>query len=506
MDERLPLFGPFALDVARGCLLRAGDPVHLRPQSYRVLEYLVRHRGRLVGKDTLIEHVWQGRAVGDDSLVQCLRDVRLALDDAGARVVRTIRGRGYIFEPPAQPVPLAAEPSTPSRVPVEADEHAERGAAAIDAPRHTSTSPTPPPSRWALPRSTAAIATLLAVAAAAMAYVLLARPSARSAAFDSVAVLPFVNESTDADSEYLADGGTESLINTLAQVQGLSVKPRSAVFRFRGTDLPPQRLAEELSVDAIVYGRVVREGPQLTVSMSLVDGRTGNQLWGERYTQELTALAAMQHEIAVDVARKLQRRLIGADAETLASGYTPAADAYLLYLRGRYHNQRSNEGDMRTAIDFYGRAVDADPQYALAHAGLAEAYRALSIVGEAPSSEAFPRARSAALRALALDDRLAEAHRARLDHLFVRLELDCRRAGTPARHRAQSGEQRRAPGVRASALEPGAPRRGGPRGIEGPRARAALAHRQCARGPVPLLRGQARGCRAALSEDAGDRA
>jgi tetratricopeptide (TPR) repeat protein len=182
------------------------------------------------------------------------------------------------------------------------------------------------------------------------------------------------------------------------------------VFGYKGTTLSPQQIAAELHVQALIYGRVARRAGQLTIYLSMVDGRTGNQLWGEQYSGAIDALPALERQIAEGVARGLQVDRSGRSAVPLTPGYTPTNDAYLLYLRGQFHRFRSNDADLQTAIDFYTRAIEADPTYAPAHAGLAEAYRARSIVGPVSSMEAFPRARNAAMRALELDDRLIEAH------------------------------------------------------------------------------------------------
>jgi TolB-like protein/DNA-binding winged helix-turn-helix (wHTH) protein/Flp pilus assembly protein TadD len=399
--EKVHLFGEYMLDMARGCLLRGSEVVHLRPQSYEVLKYLVEHRGRLIGKEKLIEEVWRGRAVTDDSLVQCLRDVRQALGDRRGQYVRNVRGRGYIFDAGTavaearEPLPIRTEQVDIVRVVVEEEEPVFRRLR--DGRRHVS-----PP--------VAGLLSITVVALVAGAAWLRSSRSPDSPRIESIAVLPFVNESGDSDAEYLSDGITESLINSLSRLPELSVKARSSVFRYKGREIEPQQIAAELSVEAILTGRAVQRGDDLTLYLSLVDGRTGNQLWGDEYVRKLTDVVVLQREIARDVSQKLQARLSGADQPTLAKDYTANADAYLLYLRGLYHSRKSTQSEIRKGIHFYQQAVQRDPTYALAYAGLADAHRALSIVGDLPSQEAYSQAKAAAVRALEIDPDLPEAH------------------------------------------------------------------------------------------------
>jgi len=251
---------------------------------------------------------------------------------------------------------------------------------------------------------------VLLLAAISFGYWLYTNRASNAAAIESIAVLPFVNASGNAEVEYLSDGMTESLINNLSQLPHLSVKARSSVFRYKGREVEPQQVAKELSVQAILNGRLVQRGDDLTLYLSLVDARNGNQLWGEQYNRKLTDLVALQSEIARDVSQKLRARLSGADEQKLAKNYTENVEAYQLYLKGRYFwNKRTPEGDQKS-IEYFGQAIETDPNYALAFVGLADAYSSLPFVSEAPPKEAFPKAKAAAIRAIEIDDTLAEAH------------------------------------------------------------------------------------------------
>jgi len=249
---------------------------------------------------------------------------------------------------------------------------------------------------------------LTIVAASTVGYFYFASQNTRQ--IESIAVLPFQNASGNADVEYLSDGMTESLISSLSQLPKLSVKARSSVFRYKGKDVNPQTVGNELSVQAVLLGRIVQHGERLTLSFELVDARTENVIWSEQYNRKQTELLALQNEIARDVADKLRVKLSGADAQRLAKNYTANAEAYQLYLRGRFYLNKRTPKDIEKSVDYFNQAIAVDPNYALAYAGLADAYALLSNYQAAPPREAMPKAKEAALKALSLDNDLAEAH------------------------------------------------------------------------------------------------
>ncbi|MCA1602435.1 MAG: protein kinase [Acidobacteria bacterium] len=230
------------------------------------------------------------------------------------------------------------------------------------------------------------------------------------AAIESMAVLPFVNESGNIEIEYLSDGITESLINSLSQLPNLAVKSRSSVFRYKGKGVEPQQIGTALSVQAILNGRFTQRGDDLTLYLSLVDARTGNQIWGEQYNRKLKDLVSLQSEIARDVSQKLRARLSGADEQKLAKNYTESVEAYQLYLKGRYHTLKLIPAEVQTGISYLQQAIEIDPSYALAYVELAHAYSAFGLSGDMPPTEVFPKAKTAAQKAVKIDDTLAEAH------------------------------------------------------------------------------------------------
>jgi TolB-like protein len=229
---------------------------------------------------------------------------------------------------------------------------------------------------------------------------------------DSIAVLPFVNASDNPDIDYLSDGITESLINNLSQVPKLSVKARSSVFTYKGKEISPQQVAKDLSVQAIVNGRVVQRGDQIQLNVELVDARTGNQIWGDHYTRKMTDLVQLQNEIVRDVSGRLKTRLSGTDQQKITKNYTENTEAYQLYLRGRYHWNRRTPDEIKKSVEYFQQAIDKDPTYALAYAGLADAYILMPDYGVDLPKNAYPIARSAAQKAIEIDPSLAEAHNA----------------------------------------------------------------------------------------------
>jgi serine/threonine protein kinase/Tfp pilus assembly protein PilF len=227
---------------------------------------------------------------------------------------------------------------------------------------------------------------------------------------ESIAVMPFVNESGNADVEYLSDGMTETLINSLSKIPNLSVKARSSVFRYKGKELDPKKIAAELKVQAILTGRIIQRGDQLTLNLELIDVQTENLLWGNRYERRSSELVTLQSEIARDVSNKLKSQLSGADVVKVEKTYTADAQAYQLFLKGRFYGSKRTAKDAQRAIEYYQQAVAIDPKFALAFAGLAEANWFLALYSYPQVNELIPRSRELALKALELDNSLAEPH------------------------------------------------------------------------------------------------
>ena len=233
---------------------------------------------------------------------------------------------------------------------------------------------------------------------------------ARGEAIDSLAVLPFANASADPNSEYLSDGITESIINSLSQLPSLRVMARTTVFRYKGKEIDPQKVGQDLGVRAVLSGRLLQRGDTLIVRAELMDVAKGSQLWGGQYNRKAADVFALQEDLSKEISEKLRLRLTGEEKQRLTKRYTEDAEAYQLYLKGRYHwNKLAPEGSQK-AIEYFQHAIDKDPNYALAYAGLADTYIQLSFLTLLPPREVMPKAKTAAVKALELDDRLAEAH------------------------------------------------------------------------------------------------
>ena len=230
---------------------------------------------------------------------------------------------------------------------------------------------------------------------------------------NSVAVLPFANDSGNPDLEYVSDGITEGIIDRLSGLPNLKVISRTSAFRYKQREIEPQKVARELGVETLVMGRVIQRGDNLSVSAELVDAREDKQLWGERYSGKLADITSVQQEIANAVSGNLRGGLTSEDKTRLNKPSTTNAEAYQLYLKGRYHANQATAAELRKGIEYFQQAIGKDPGYALAYAGLADSYSALGGGWQyLPPSDTLPNAKAAAMKALQLDDTLAEAHAA----------------------------------------------------------------------------------------------
>jgi eukaryotic-like serine/threonine-protein kinase len=231
-------------------------------------------------------------------------------------------------------------------------------------------------------------------------------------AIDSLAVLPLVNDGSDANAEYLSDGITECIINSLSKLPKLRVVPRSTVFRYKGQQDDLQEIGRELGVRAVFAGRVLLIDDSLIVKTELVDIANEAQIWGEQYRREMTDIFTLQGEIAEDISEKLRLKLSGEEKKRIAKHYTENTEAYQHYLKGRYFvTTKRTEEWIKKGIEYFQKAIDLDPNYALAFSGVAEAYGFLaSSTGGWSPRKAYPKAKAAALKALELDDELGEAH------------------------------------------------------------------------------------------------
>lgn len=227
---------------------------------------------------------------------------------------------------------------------------------------------------------------------------------------DSLAILPFANISGNPDMEYLGDGITESLINNLSQLPRLRVMARTTVFTYKGRSVDPRRVGKEMNVRAVLTGKLNRIGDTLLIQGELVDASDGSQLWGEQYSEKFTDILTVQGIISKQIAEKLRHKLTGEQEKLLTKAQTANSDAYQLYLKGLYFRNKRTPDGLLKSIGFYQQAIATDPNYALAYAGLASTISTQVMVSDAAPKECFPKAKEAALKALQIDDSLADAH------------------------------------------------------------------------------------------------
>jgi TolB-like protein/DNA-binding winged helix-turn-helix (wHTH) protein/Flp pilus assembly protein TadD len=389
-------FGPYRLDASARVLLRGGAVVPLTPKALEILAVLVRNRGELVSKEELMKAVWPDAFVEEGSLTQNISILRKVLgpDAEGGPYIETMAKRGYRFVAQARVVDRnGGEPALP-------------GTAATAGP---SAAPAQGP-RWRR-RGVVAAVVILAAAGGAALYV---RLGAHRSQVRSVAVLPLENHSGDPGQDYFADGLTEALIGDLAKIGTLRVVSRTSAMHYKKTTKLAPEIARELKVDALVEGSVVRSGDRVQIRVQLVRGSTDEHLWSESYEREVRDVPRLQSKVALAVAREIRAKLSPQEQVRLSGRRPVNRDAFDAYLRGRYSWNERTPAAIQAAIEHFRAAIQSDPAYAPAYAGLADCYNQLGtlIIGERPPSETRPIAVAAARKALEIDNGLAEAHAA----------------------------------------------------------------------------------------------
>ena len=398
-------FSTFELDRTKRLLLQNGKPVTLGPKAFDLLLTLVESHGEVLTKDELLEKVWPDQIIEEGNLKVHISALRKALGQSGDqhRFIVTVPGRGYSFVADLEygaRDEIVVESGRDSGVVVENEE---------TVPESLSRDETRPARRSPTYRALAVMFVLALGAVGLGSWYLTLTPS-RTESIESIAVMPFVIESGNADLEYLSDGMTESLINSLSSLPRLSVKARSSVFRYKGKEMSPSEVGSDLGVQAVLNGRFVERGEQFTLYLSLVDVRTGDQIWGDQYIRKITDVMSLQNQIARDVSRKLRSRLSGADEQKIAKNQPDNAEAFQLYLKGRYFWNKFTPADHFKAADYFKQAIARDPNYALAYAGLADTYAASATSSWIPPKEGYLEAKAAVLRALEIDNTLAQGH------------------------------------------------------------------------------------------------
>lgn len=440
-------FGRYRVNVAERLLLRDAEVVPLTPKVFEILLMLVQNSGHVTSKDDLMKRVWPDTFVEEGNLTQNISLLRKALGEGhnGHQYIETIARRGYRFIAPvseawqessahealngsadtASPVlpatqfktnvgqatvdtiaPLVAEQA--KQEPLQAD--------SLDTALNRSPAASPNTSPNTLlnleraatwPRLSArnvlVVAAAIMVAVAGFIYFNGGGVAVGSSGnvIESIAVLPFSN-ATDSDTEYFNDKITESLINNLSQLPKLRVVPRSLVYNYKGREIDLRSIGRELNVRSILTGRVHRRGDTVSIQVDLIDVANVSQLWGRHYDRKISDILLVQQDISNDIFENLRLKLSVEEKKQL--------DAFSLYVKGRnYLNKRTADG-LQLGIEYFQQAIEVDSDYALAYAGLADCYNMLVVYGVSKPQEAFPKAKEAALKALKIDDSLAEAH------------------------------------------------------------------------------------------------
>jgi DNA-binding winged helix-turn-helix (wHTH) protein/TolB-like protein len=402
-------FGRFRINVEERVLLRDADVVPLTPKVFEILLTLVENGGHVISKDDLMKRVWPDSFVEEGNLTQSISLLRKALGEGqnGHQYIETIARRGYRFIAPVSEargengaagakgslglasVELAQTPSAENVKPESSQTTKMRRAAG----------------RFGLNRASALTA-LAGIVIAAVGILYFSRGSeavnSPDSVIESIAVLPFANDAADTDTEYFNDKITESLINNLSQLPKLRVVPRGLVFGYKGREVDLRKIGREMNVRTVLTGRVHRRGDTLSIQVDLIDVANVSQLWGQHYDRKISDILLVQEDISNDIFANLRMKLSVEEKKQL--------DAFSLYLKGRnYLNKRTADG-LQQGIEYFQQAIDVDPDYAPAYAGLADCYNMLVVYGISKPQDAFPRAKEAALKALKIDDTLAEAH------------------------------------------------------------------------------------------------
>jgi len=395
-------FGRFRVNIAERLLIRDQEVVPLTPKVFDILVMLVENNGQIVSKDGLMRKVWPDSFVEEGNLTQNISLLRKALGEGqnGHQYIETVARRGYRFVAPVK----------------EATRDAGQSVATSDADETRVIERSPDSSYLAKSRrdagwfarvagygraGIAGLAILILAIAAAIYFANRNSATVNSSVIESIAVMPFVTEVADNDTEYFSDEITESLINNLSQLPKLRVVPRSIVLNYRGQEVDPRKIARELNVRAVLTGRVHRRGDTLSIQAELIDAANLAQLWGQHYDRRVSDILLVQEDISRDIFDNLRLKLSVEEKKQL--------EAFGLYLKGRNYWNKRTENGLLQGVEYFKQAIEVDRDYAPAYAGLADCYNMLVVYGINQPREAFPKAKEAATQALKIDDTLAEA-------------------------------------------------------------------------------------------------
>ena len=415
--QRKPLyeFGPFRLDSDRTRLTLNDELISLSPKAMEILLVLVESGGALVEKEELMRQVWPDSFVEEGNLSVHIFALRKALAQSrtGENYIETIPRQGFRFRASVRSIEsngetLTLERHRQSQITIKETESVAV-AEATQQPTQLVTSPT-----WASlqTRRWAIALVILVVGISGVLVFFRFRGIEKKASLlqiRTIAVLPLKSLSGDSDDEFLRVGMADALITKLGSLRQVVVRPTSAILRYNNSKEEPQSIGRALGVEAVLEGHLQRDGDRIRVTLQLVSAGDGSQIWSNRFDDVFTNIFSVQDSISNQVVRSLSITLSSDDQTKLAKRYTQNTDAYHSYLIGQHYLNKRTDESLKKAIDYFKQAIDKDPVYALAYAGLAESYTLSSYYSAAPPRETFPKAKAAAQRALEIDESLGEA-------------------------------------------------------------------------------------------------
>jgi DNA-binding winged helix-turn-helix (wHTH) protein/TolB-like protein/Flp pilus assembly protein TadD len=423
-------FGGFRIDPSSRTLSNGGATANLTAKVFDTLLYLVTNQGRVVDKDELMQAIWTDTIVEENNLNKNISKLRQALGEKPGehKFIVTIPGKGYKFVAAVTPVEIGVETYTLDRSGSRSEsDQVNRNFLPPDKERFRETIPRRVTAIWAV-----AVSAVLAIAVIGLFLTRTRVEPAADGRVTKLAILPFRPLVPENRDEALEMGIAETLIARLGRSGDIQVRPLGSVRKFGGVDQDAQAAGNALGVDAVLDGSIQRSGDGVRVITRLLDIRTGTVTWNGTYDEQFTNIFEVQDKIAGRVADSLKVKLNA--SQSFTSGRTENPEAYRLYLQGRYLSQKITQLQVKQGIAYFQQAIDADPTYALAYAGMADAYRSLPINGDIPSDDVMPKARAAAAKALEIDPQLAEARIALgyvdfwYEHDWSNAELEFRRA------------------------------------------------------------------------------
>lgn len=409
-------FGPFHLDPSERLLLYHGRPVMMTPKAFDMLVVFVERSGHLVEKEELMSAVWPNAFVEEGNLCVIVSMLRKALsvDTSEHKYIETVSKRGYRFSAEVRNVSegcFGIPQSVPTEEPAEADFRGTVPAAQVSVPVSVAPPNFPLAFSWKMLLSAVAITFAILVSTR----VLLTKakttvPPLNTVAVRSFAILPFQTLGAKSDDEYLGLGVADAVITKLANSEKLVVRPTSAIQKYAGVSQDPLAAGREQEVDAVLGGRIQREGNRLRLTVQLIRVRDGAQLWADTFDEEFTNIFAVEDEVSEQVAQSVRLKLTGEERKRFSKRPTGSRDAYEAYIKGRYFWNKRTEDGIGKGLRYFQQAIALDPTFAQAYVGVADSYATLGLYSLRPPKDAFPAAKEAARKALEMDDGLAEAH------------------------------------------------------------------------------------------------